>query len=94
MLPTDRGLDVQPWRQDKAIRVSHLRNGHLNATENALDTHNRPVLPGTVRNRLRDAGVRARHTYVGPALFLAQMADVAFTVVVGNASRRLRCREG
>ena len=42
-----------------------------NATDTALTTagtYNRPVHPGTVGNRLREAGNRARRPYVGPPL--------------------------
>ena len=43
----------------RAIRLSHVRNRHLIAIV---------VIPGTVRNRLSEAGIRARRPYVGPPL--------------------------
>jgi len=48
-------------RQDRAIRLAHLRNRHVTATETALTTvgnHNRHIHPKTVRNRLREFGLR------------------------------------
>lgn len=58
-------------RQDRAIRLAHLRNRFLTAAETASTTpgrHNNRIHPGTVRNRLRAAGIRARRPYVGPPL--------------------------
>ena len=55
-------------RQDRAIRLAHLRNRHLTATETAVNTvgsHNRRIHPKTVRNRLREFGLRARRPNVG-----------------------------
>ena len=46
-------------RQDRAIRLAHLRNRHVTATKTALttiDNHNRHTHPKTVRNRLREFG--------------------------------------
>ena len=43
-------------RQERAIRLAHLRNRHLTATETAVNTvgsHYRRINPKTVRNRLR-----------------------------------------
>ena len=50
-------------RQDKAIHLAHLRNRHVTATETALTTvgnDNGYIHPKTVRNRLRELGLRAR----------------------------------
>ncbi len=55
-------------RQDRAIRLAHLRNRHVTATETALTTvgnHNRHIHPKTVRNRLHEFGLRARRHYIG-----------------------------
>ena len=55
-------------RQDRTIRLAHLRNRHLTATETALNTvgtHNRQTSPKTVGSRLRETGLRARRPYVG-----------------------------
>ena len=55
-------------RQDRFMTLSHLRNRHLTASEtanNTLGSHNRHIHPDTVRNRLRDNGLRARRPYVG-----------------------------
>ena len=59
---------VTSWRQDRTIRLAHLRNRHLTATETALNTvgtHNRQISPKTVGSRLRETGLRARRPYVG-----------------------------
>ena len=50
-------------RQDRAIFLAHLRHRHVTATETAITTvgnHNRHIHPKTVRNRLREIGLRAR----------------------------------
>ena len=55
-------------RQDRAIRLAHLRNRYVTATETANNTignHNRHIHPKTVRNRLREAGLRCRRPCVG-----------------------------
>ena len=56
----DRPLSGRPRvtsrRQDRTIRLAHLRNRHLTATETALNTvgtHNRQISPKIVRSRLR-----------------------------------------
>ena len=59
---------VTSRRQDRTIRLAHLRNRHLTATETALNTvstHNRQYSPKTVGSRLREIGLRARRPYVG-----------------------------
>ena len=72
---------VTSWRQDRTIRLAHLRNRHLTATETALNTvgtHNRQISPKTVGSRLHEIGLRARRPYVGlpltPAHRLRRMA--------------------
>ena len=48
---------VTSRRQDRTIRLAHLRNRHLTATETALNTvgtHNRQISPKTVGSRLRE----------------------------------------
>ena len=55
-------------RQDRAIHLVHLGNRHVTATEPAFTTvgnHNRHIHPKTVRNRLREFGLRARRPYIG-----------------------------
>ena len=62
-------------RQDRTIRLAHLRNRHLTATETALNTvgtHNRQISPKTVGSRLREIGLRARRPYVGLPLTQAR----------------------
>ena len=62
-------------RQDRTIRLAHLRNPHLTATETALNTvgtHNRQISPKTVGSRLREIGLRARRPYVGLPLTQAR----------------------
>ena len=54
---------VTSRRQDRTIRLAHLRNRHLTATETALKTvgtHNRQISPKTVGSQLREIGLRAR----------------------------------
>ena len=66
---------VTSRRQDRAIRLEHLRNRHLTATETALNTvgtHNRQISPKTVGSRLREIGLRARRPYVGLPLTQAR----------------------
>ena len=55
-------------RQDRAIRLAHLWNRHLTATETALNTvgtHNGQISPKTGRSRLREIGLPAHRPYVG-----------------------------
>ena len=66
---------VTSRRQDRAIRLAHLRNRHLTATETALNTvgtHNRQISPKTVGSRLCEIGLRARRPYVGLPLTQAR----------------------
>ena len=58
-------------RQDRTIRLAHLRNRHLTATETALNTvgtHNQQI----IGSRLREIGLRARRPYVGLPLTQAR----------------------
>jgi hypothetical protein len=64
-------------RQDRTIHLAHLRNRHVTATETALTTvgnYNRYIHPKTVRNRLRELGLRARRPYIGFPLTRARRA--------------------
>ena len=66
---------VTSRRQDRTIRLAHLRNRHLTATETALNTvgtHYRLISPKTVGCRLREIGLRARRPYVGLPLTQAR----------------------
>ena len=68
---------VTSQRQDRAIRLAQLRNRRLTATETAVNTvgsHNRRIHPKTVRNRLREFGLRARRPNVGLPLSRARRA--------------------
>ena len=59
---------VTTRRQDRAIRLAHLCNRYVTATETANNTignHNRHIHPKTVRNRLREPGLRCRRPCVG-----------------------------
>jgi transposase len=63
--------------QDRAIHLVHLHNRNVTATETALTTvgnHNRHIHPKTVRNRLREFGLRARRPYIGFPLTRARHA--------------------
>jgi hypothetical protein len=69
-------------RQDSDIFLAHLRNRHVTATETAITTvgnHNRHIHPKTVRNRLREIGLRARRPYI---VFLS-LVSVARIVWLG-----------
>ena len=66
---------VTSRRQDRTIRLAHLRNRHLTATETALNTvgtHNRQISPKTVGSRLREIGLRTRRPYVSLPLTQAR----------------------
>jgi hypothetical protein len=68
---------VTTSRQDRTFHLAHLRNRHVTATETALTTvgnHNRHIHPKTVRNRLREFGLRARRLYIGFLLTRARRA--------------------
>ena len=61
--------------QDITIRLAHLRNRHLTATETALNTvgtHNQQISPKTVGSRLCEIGLRVRRPYVGLPLTQAR----------------------
>ena len=78
---------VTSRRQYRIIRLAHLRNRHLTATETALNTvgtHNRQISPKTVGSRLREIGLRARRPYVGLPLTKAR------SCVVWRGCRRMR----
>ena len=86
---------VTSQRQDRAIRLAHLRNRHLRnrhltATETAVNTvgsHNRLIHPKTARNRLREFGLRARRPNVGLPLNRARCAR-RMAWVTAQAPRR------
>ena len=66
---------VTSRRHGRTIRLAHLRNRHLTATETALNTvgtHNRQISLKTVGSRLREIGLRARRPYVGLPLTQAR----------------------
>jgi hypothetical protein len=72
----DRPHVMMP-RQDRAIRLAHLRNRHVTAAETALTTvgnHNRHIHPKTVRNRLHEFGLQASRPYIGFPLTRAHHA--------------------
>ena len=57
--------------QDRANRLSHLRDRFQPATRTAAETigtHHRPVSARTIRNRLRADGIRPYRPYVGSVL--------------------------
>ena len=86
---------VTSQRQDRAIRLAHLRNRHLTATETAVNTvgsHNRRIHPKTVRNRLREFGLRARRPNVGLPLNRARRAR-RMAWVTAQAPRRFPMRQ-
>ena len=78
--------------QDHYIVVSHLRDRFLTATQTAHNTpgrHNNRISAQTVRNRLRDRGLRAYRPFVGQTcifqrtfLFLLSVLSIAMAVVI------------
>ena len=86
---------VTSQRQDRAIRLAHLRNRHLTATEIAVNTvssHNRRIHPETIRNRLREFGLRARRPNIGLPLNRARRAR-RMAWVTAQAPRRFPMRQ-
>lgn len=62
-----RPLAITP-REDRLIRLRHLRDRFLSATTTARAIFGRRVCSQTVRNRLRASRLRARRPYTGPVL--------------------------
>ena len=86
---------VTSQRQDRLIRLAHLRNRHLTATETAVNTvgsHNCRNHPKTVRNRLREFGLRARRPNVDLSLSRALRAR-RMAWVTAQAPRRFPMRQ-
>ena len=86
---------VTSQRQDRAIRLAHLRNRHLTATDIAVNTvgsHNRRIHPKTVRNRLREFGLRACRPNVGLPLSRVRRAR-RMAWVTAQAPRRFPIRQ-
>lgn len=70
---TDQVLAVcgLPLREDRHIRLQHLRSRFRNAVETAASIAGREhqrISAQNVRNRLRGAGIRARRPYTGNPL--------------------------
>ena len=86
---------VMSQRRDRAIRLAHLRNCHLMAMETAVNTvgsHNCRIHPKTVRNWLREFGLRARRPNIGLPLYRARgMHHMAW--VTAQAPRRFPMRQ-
>jgi len=64
-------IRVTTRRQDRAIRLQHLRDRFLPAAHTAaltVGTHGRPVSDRTIRRRLQQEGLRARRPFRGPIL--------------------------
>ena len=86
---------VTSQRQDRAIRLAHLRNRHLTATETAVNTvgsYNRRIDPKTVRNRLREFGLQARCPNIGLPLNRARRVR-RMAWVTAQAPRRFPMRQ-
>ena len=86
---------VTSQRQDRAIRLAHLRNRHLTATEttvNKVSSHNSRIHTKTVRNRLREFGLRARRPNVGLPLSRARRAR-RMAWVTAQSPRRFPMRQ-
>ena len=81
--------------QDRAICLAHLCNRHLTATETAVNTvgsHNRRIHSKTVRNRLREFGLRPRRPNVGLPLNQARRTR-RLAWVSAQAPRRFPMRQ-
>ena len=93
--PRSGRLRVMSQRQDRAIRLAHLLNRHLTATETAVNTvgsHNRRIHPKTIRYRLHEFGLRTRHPNVGLPLNWARRAH-RMAWVTAQAPRRFPMRQ-
>ena len=87
---TDRPRSGRPrvttQRQDRRVRLIHLRNRLRTATETArevIGTHGRRVCPRTVRNRLREFDLRPRRPY-------AQATSTPHAMAGAHAPNRFR----
>ena len=72
--PRSRHPCLTSRRQDRAIRLAHMRIRLLAATKTGhytTGTHNRPISPKTVQNRFRDSGRRSCCPYASPPLTLS-----------------------
>ena len=86
---------VMSQRQDRAIRLSHLCNRHLTATEtevNTVGSHNRRIHLKTIRNRLRQFGLQACCPNVGLPLNRAHHT-CRMAWVTAQAPRRFPMRQ-
>ena len=93
--PRSGRLRVTSQRQDRAIRLAHLRNRHLTAMETAVNmvgSHNRHIHPKNVRNWLRQFGLRACRHNVGLPLSRARHAH-RMAWVEAQAPRRFPMRQ-
>jgi hypothetical protein len=64
---------VTSQRQDKHLRLIHIRNRMITTVNTARripDLANVPISGKTVRRRLRESGIQARRPVVGPNLKL------------------------
>ena len=57
---------VTSQREDRYIRLRHLRDRFATATSTSMELLEGRVTADTIRNRLRTAGLRARRPYFGP----------------------------
>ena len=57
---------VTSRREDRQIRLRHLRNRFETAASTSRHLFRGRVSPFTIRNRLRTAGLQARRPYTGP----------------------------
>ena len=83
---------VTSVRQDRLIRLTHLRNSFKSAAATSRQTrglNNRRISVDTVRRRLRNAGLRARRPYWGPRLTGWHRAE-RLRWCRNNVNRRLR----
>ena len=59
---------VTSLREDRYIRLRHLRDRFVTATSTSMELLGGRVTAQTIRNRLCTAGLRARRPYFGPIL--------------------------
>ena len=89
--PRSGGPRVMSQSQDRAIRLAHLGNRQKTAV-NMVGSHNRRIHPKTVRNRLREFGLRAHRPNVGLPLNRARRAR-RMVLVTAQAPRHFPMRQ-
>jgi hypothetical protein len=103
---------VTIWQQDRDIALSHLRNRGTTAVATPkmiIGNHQRYISAQTMRNRLREVGLRARRPFVGVVLTQRHrqirlqwarqhlrftQADLANVLFIDETRFNLQCSDG